>query len=362
MARRGFTIVFTLLGFALVISMAGVSALYLLVGREPAVPANADADAADRRRSRRGRAGRRRRLRQRRRTHADRPLDRRQPAQGQGRRARQRRAPQADRVHDAVLGQDSGNPRRGPRFQEVGQADLRVPRVRRRSRLLPGDRGRQGVPDAVEPAGSRPASPPTSCSCAARSTRSASTRTCTTSATTRRRRTRSPRRHTPRRTARWTSRSTAISTSRSSAASPTAARRPRPTCGALIDDGPFLPEDALRAGLIDDVAYEDQVTEKLRRRRRRARRATSTATTTRASAPRSLGLNRGSAHRRHLRRRRDRQRAKRLRSAERRGRRLRHADRVHPAARGATARFARSCCASTAPADRRRRPTPSGAS
>jgi protease IV len=30
-----------------------------------------------------------------------------------------------------------------------------------------------------------------------------------------------------------------------------------------IDEGPFLPEDALRAGLIDDVAYEDQVHEKL---------------------------------------------------------------------------------------------------
>src|SRR5215510_4280797 len=32
----------------------------------------------------------------------------------------------------------------------------------------------------------------------------------------------------------------------------------------LIDDGPFLPEDALRAGLVDDVLYEDQVEEKLR--------------------------------------------------------------------------------------------------
>src|SRR6185369_17670267 len=31
-----------------------------------------------------------------------------------------------------------------------------------------------------------------------------------------------------------------------------------------IDDGPFLPEDALRAGLVDDVAYEDQVADKLR--------------------------------------------------------------------------------------------------
>lgn len=31
---------------------------------------------------------------------------------------------------------------------------------------------------------------------------------------------------------------------------------------ALIDEGPFLPEDAVRAGLIDDLAYEDQVDEK----------------------------------------------------------------------------------------------------
>src|SRR3954462_5346774 len=34
---------------------------------------------------------------------------------------------------------------------------------------------------------------------------------------------------------------------------------------ALIDQGPFLPEDALRAGLIDDVAYEDQVEDKLKK-------------------------------------------------------------------------------------------------
>jgi protease-4 len=31
---------------------------------------------------------------------------------------------------------------------------------------------------------------------------------------------------------------------------------------ALVDEGPFQPEDALRAGLIDDVAYEDQLGEK----------------------------------------------------------------------------------------------------
>lgn len=33
---------------------------------------------------------------------------------------------------------------------------------------------------------------------------------------------------------------------------------------ALIDNGPFLPEDALRAGLVDDVLYEDQVNDRLR--------------------------------------------------------------------------------------------------
>src|SRR6267142_5119715 len=32
----------------------------------------------------------------------------------------------------------------------------------------------------------------------------------------------------------------------------------------LLDEGPFVPEDALHAGLIDDVAYEDQVEDKLR--------------------------------------------------------------------------------------------------
>jgi len=31
----------------------------------------------------------------------------------------------------------------------------------------------------------------------------------------------------------------------------------------LVDEGPFLPEDALKAGLVDDVIYEDQVDEKL---------------------------------------------------------------------------------------------------
>ena len=38
-----------------------------------------------------------------------------------------------------------------------------------------------------------------------------------------------------------------------------------------FDEGPFLPEDALHAGLIDDVAYEDQVNDKLQAGERRRR-------------------------------------------------------------------------------------------
>jgi protease IV len=41
MARRGIAVIFTLLGVALVVSVIGLGALYLLVGREPAVPGNA---------------------------------------------------------------------------------------------------------------------------------------------------------------------------------------------------------------------------------------------------------------------------------------------------------------------------------
>ena len=32
---------------------------------------------------------------------------------------------------------------------------------------------------------------------------------------------------------------------------------------ALIDQGPFLPDEALRVGLVDDLAYADQIDDKL---------------------------------------------------------------------------------------------------
>src|SRR3954452_25281957 len=58
----------------------------------------------------------------------------------------------------------------------------------------------------------------------------------------------------------------------------------------LIDDGPFLPEDAVRAGLIDEVAYEDQVDDKLRAGEQRLHLDTDDYA--RVSAT-SLGLNKG---------------------------------------------------------------------
>src|SRR5215467_3263641 len=71
----------------------------------------------------------------------------------------------------------------------------------------------------------------------------------------------------------------------------------------LIDDGPFLPEDALRAGLVDDVLYEDQVEDKLRAVAAGGKGAAPAASTERLRKiegedyarvnPAAFGLNRG---------------------------------------------------------------------
>jgi len=58
----------------------------------------------------------------------------------------------------------------------------------------------------------------------------------------------------------------------------------------LFDEGPFLPEDALHAGLVDDVVYEDQVADKLRGSGQR--REIDTDDYARVSLS-SMGLNRG---------------------------------------------------------------------
>jgi len=60
---------------------------------------------------------------------------------------------------------------------------------------------------------------------------------------------------------------------------------------ALIDHGPFLPEDAVRAGLIDDVAYEDELDDKVQLARGTPKFVTD-AEYRQVSAA-SLGLNKG---------------------------------------------------------------------
>jgi protease IV len=59
----------------------------------------------------------------------------------------------------------------------------------------------------------------------------------------------------------------------------------------LIDHGPFLPEDAVRAGLVDDVAYEDELDDKVKLANGTANFVTEADY--RRVSPSSLGLNRG---------------------------------------------------------------------
>ncbi len=60
---------------------------------------------------------------------------------------------------------------------------------------------------------------------------------------------------------------------------------------ALVDHGPFLPEDAIRAGLVDDVAYEDELDDKVKLASGTARFLDEADY--RRVSPASLGLNRG---------------------------------------------------------------------
>jgi protease IV len=59
----------------------------------------------------------------------------------------------------------------------------------------------------------------------------------------------------------------------------------------LIDHGPFLPEDAIRAGLIDDVAYEDEIDDKVQLAKGTTRYLT--MNDYRRIGLRSVGLNHG---------------------------------------------------------------------
>ena len=357
MARRGFAILFTLLGSPLFISHGRLRADVRAVRPRTGGAVQRDAGPASRRLAHRARASRRRRLPARV-EDADGAVDRRQPAQGQGRSARQGGAAQADRLRVAVLGQGPGGARRGARLPEVGQAGLRLSRIRRRSRVLPRHRGRQSLPDAVD---------------AARPGRRRHLRAVPA------RHARQDRRH-PR----------------------SAPHRP------VQDGGQHLQGEGLHRGAQGDGRVDEPRSvrpDRARHRRRpeeergrhpqadrrwsvsaggRAERRTdrrgrlrgsgrrqaahrrpapaSRRRRLRAGQPHLARAEQGTAHRGDLRRRHDQQRQERLRPGQRRDRRLRHADRVHPpgAARqlGARDRAARR-------QPRRigaRRPTRSGAS
>ncbi len=59
----------------------------------------------------------------------------------------------------------------------------------------------------------------------------------------------------------------------------------------LVDHGPYLPEDAVRAGLVDDVAYEDELDDKVQLSKGKVNFLSETDY--RRVSPTSLGLNRG---------------------------------------------------------------------
>ena len=137
--RRGVWLVLSLIAVAIVISTIGVIATsFFVAGGRPAVPSQTALVLGDGR-ARRDRGRRHHRSADRR--PADRPGGRRDAARGEDRLARQ----PPDRPSDrrlAVLGQDAGDSRRHHRLPQVGQEDRRVPRIRRRSGVLPRHRVR----------------------------------------------------------------------------------------------------------------------------------------------------------------------------------------------------------------------------
>ena len=150
--RRGCALVLVLVAIACLISLAAMITVIVLVGREPAVSPRSTLVLRRRRRP----GGRRPRRRVLGFLPPARPptgaIGRRQPAQGEGRFARRAvllkptgfESPfwgKVQEIRDAVLD-----------FKKSGKPVYALPRVRRRPRVLPGDGGRQGLPDAVEPA------------------------------------------------------------------------------------------------------------------------------------------------------------------------------------------------------------------
>ena len=143
--RRGVIVVLVLILVAVAISTAGLLFMGLAVGRGPLISSNStlllDVRGGLQETEPSGVLGAVHR------GAAYGAIDRRLAAQGERRSARVERHHPADQRRRA-LGQGAGSARRDHRVQEVEEADHRLPRVRRRSVLLPGERLRQGLPHA----------------------------------------------------------------------------------------------------------------------------------------------------------------------------------------------------------------------
>ena len=127
----------------------------------------------------------------------------------------------------------------------------------------------------------------------------------------------------------------------------------------LVDHGPYLPEDAVRAGLVDDLAYEDELDDKVElgpRPHPVSRTAELPSCGCHDARPESWTADCGDLCRRH-----DQQRREQQRLDGQSGRWFRYARSATSDERERTARSARSCCGSTALAGRRLRRTSSGA-
>ena len=214
------------------------------------------------------------------------------------------------------------------RLQDQRQVRLRVARVRRRSRVLPRDGGRQDLPAAVGDARSDRRRQLRSVPARdLRLDRHLSRTSCTSAITRPRSTPTSKRRFTP------AHKEMSESLNRSQYDQLVdddcrrRAARARRRCATLIDQGPFQPVDALRVGLIDEVAYEDELDDLVpelkgaRLHRRRGLRRGVVGADRRAAPLEDRGDQCV---------RRDQFRQQRLRSGQRRGRRIGFARRVHP--------------------------------
>ena len=167
---------------------------------------------------------------------------------------------EAHRAVDGLLGPAAGGAGRDPRFQGVRQADRRAPRVHGGDReFFVASACSQCLPAAHEPARRARlrdvrALPPGHARQGRRVPRFPAHRRLQDRAEPVR-----PRRRSPRPTARLAESPTRDLFEQFVQAVADGRKKTPAEVRELVDDGPFLAEDAVRVGLVDDVAYDDQL-------------------------------------------------------------------------------------------------------